>query len=173
MITLSVLFYVLMVFFVLIGALRGWSKEVLVFFAGIVSLAVVEVLLPKLTNGMPADRVLMFQLLALLACAFIGYQTPSLRRLLDTGRFERNSTRDLIMGAFMGAFNGYLFVGSAWYFIAKANYPFTQIIPPDAATEAGQEANKILSLALPNYLQVPNIYYAIILGCLIVLGVFI
>ena len=75
MITLSVLFYVLMVFFVLIGALRGWSKEVLVFFAGIVSLAVVEVLLPKLTNGMPADRVLMFQLLALLACAFIGYQT--------------------------------------------------------------------------------------------------
>ena len=30
----------------------------------------------------------------------------------------------------------------------------------------------LLSIALPNYLHAPVIYYALIIGCLIVLGVF-
>jgi len=41
----------------------------------------------------------------------------------------------MILGAVVGGLNGYWLVGSAWYFIDKAGYPFSWIIAPDAATE--------------------------------------
>ncbi|MGI6251224.1 MAG: CvpA family protein [Anaerolineaceae bacterium] len=173
MISLSVLFYILIFLFVMIGALRGWAKEVLVCFAGILALAIIEVVLPKIAPGLAPDKAFLVKVLILAGCAFIGYQTPALRRFMDTGRFERASFRDVIMGALLGAVNGYIFVGSTLYFLAAAAYPFSQVIPPDGATEAGSAAIRIVSTALPNYLHAPVIYYALILGSLIVIGVFI
>lgn len=172
MISLNLLFYFFILLFVVIGALRGWGKEVLVCFAGILALAIIEVILPKVAGGLSPDKALYAKWIVILACVFFGYQTPALNAFADSIRLRRNSARDMVMGALMGALNGYIVFGSMWYFMAVANYPLAGITAPDAASTAGQAAARILSMALPNYLHAPVIYYALIIGCLIVLGVF-
>lgn len=172
MISLNLLFYFFILLFVVIGALRGWGKEVLVTFAGILALAIIEVILPKVAGGLAPDKDLYAKWVVILACVTIGYQTPALNALSDSIRLQRKSARDMVMGALMGAVNGYIVFGSMWYFMAAANYPLAGITAPDAASTAGQAAARILAMALPNYLHAPVIYYALIIGCLIVLGVF-
>jgi hypothetical protein len=172
MISLNLLFYFFILLFVVIGALRGWGKEVLVCFAGILALTIIEVILPKIAGGLAPDKALYAKWIVILGCIFVGYQTPALNAFVDSMRLRRNSARDMIMGALMGALNGYIVFGSMWYFMSAASYPLAGITAPDAASSAGQAAARILALALPNYLQAPVIYYALIIGCLIVLGVF-
>ncbi|MGB4594591.1 MAG: CvpA family protein [Anaerolineaceae bacterium] len=172
MISLNLLFYFLILLFIIIGALRGWGKEVLVCFAGILALTIIEVILPKVTGGLAPDKALLAKWMVILVCIFIGYQTTALNVLANSIRLQRSSARDMVMGALMGALNGYIIFGSMWYFMAAANYPIAGITAPDAASSAGQAAARILSFALPNYLHAPVIYYALIIGCLIVLGVF-
>jgi hypothetical protein len=173
MISLHILFYLMLGFFTIIGALRGWAKEALVLLSGILALAIIELMVPKFTANLAIDQVVTIKLAILLVCAFIGYQTPSMRPLMGVSRFSQKSFQDVILGALIGAGNGFLFIGSAWFFIADANYPFSQIIAPNPATEAGQTAAQLLSLTLPNFLHAPTVYYALVIGCLIVLGVFI
>lgn len=172
MISLNILFYFFILLFVIIGALRGWGKEVLVCFAGILALTIIEVVLPKIAGGLSPDKTLYSKWIVILVCVFIGYQTPALNALANSIRLQRNSARDTVMGALMGALNGYIVFGSMWYFMSAANYPLAGITAPDAASSAGMAAARILSIALPNYLHAPVIYYALIIGCLIVLGVF-
>ena len=172
MISLNLLFYFFILLFVIIGALRGWGKEVLVCFAGILALAVIEIILPKIAGDLSADKALYAKWIVILGCVFFGYQTTALNVLANSIRLQRNSVKDSIMGAVMGALNGYIVFGSMWYFMAAANYPIVGITAPDTATTAGQAAARILAVALPNYLHAPVIYYALIIGCLIVLGVF-
>ena len=172
MVSLSLLFYFFILLFIVIGALRGWGKEVLVCFAGILALAVIEIILPKFAGGLSPDKGLYAKWIVILACVFFGYQTTALNVLANSIRLQRNSARDMVMGGLMGALNGYIVFGSMWYFMAAANYPIVGITAPDAASSAGQAAARILAFALPNYLHAPVIYYALIIGCLIVLGVF-
>ena len=172
MISLDLLFYFSIMLFTIVGALRGWGKEVLVSFAGILALAIIEIILPKFAGDWPADKTLYAKWIVILLCMFLGYQTPAINAFADSIRLQRNSARDVVMGALMGALNGYIIFGLMWHFMAAANYPIAGITAPDTATSAGQAAARILSIALPNYLHAPVIYYALIIGCLIVLGVF-
>lgn len=172
MISLTLLFYFFLMLFVIIGALRGVGKEVLVTFSGILALAIIEIILPKFAGDLSVKANLYVKWIIILICVVIGYQTPALNALADSMRLRRNSARDVLMGALIGALNGYLVFGSLWYFLAMANYPIAGITAPDAATTVGQTAARILATAAPNYLHAPVIYYALIIGCLFVLGVF-
>ena len=52
-----------------------------------------------------------------------------------------------MLGIFLGALNGYLIVGSIWYFLAQANYQaISYIIPPDPTTSAGSGSNQAARL---------------------------
>jgi hypothetical protein len=105
--------------------------------------------------------------------AFFGYQTPNLPKL-GGERFARERLQDSLLGIFLGALNGYLIVGSIWYFLAQANYQaISYIIPPDPATPQGQAAIKLLSYMPPAWLGVPFIYFAIALAFIFVIVVFI
>ena len=70
-----------------------------------------------------------------------------------------------------GALNGYWLIGSAWYFIDKAGYPFKWIIAPDAGTEFGQKAIELLQNQVPARLAGNNLYIALAIAVIILIGV--
>ncbi len=161
MISLTVLFWIFVVLFIFIGAIRGWAKEVLVTFSGILAIFVISILLPLIANNLETTQLFWARVAIITGCAFFGYQTPNFRRISESGKMIRNAGRDVILGAIFGGFNGYMLMGSIWYFMAQAGYPFPEISAPDLSTELGQQAVKILAMSLPAILTVPRIYYAI------------
>ncbi len=174
MVSLQILFYIFIALFAVIGIIRGFRKEIVVTVAGILALFVIEVVLPKiLTGSLDATKALTLNLIVLFACAFFGYQTPSFRRLTETGRFERNSSLDLILGGLAGALNGYIFFSSAWFYLAEAGYPFTGIMAPDPNTAVGQNAINLLINAFPSILIGSWLYIALAAAIAIVLAVII
>ena len=175
MITLQYLFWILIILFAIIGAMRGWAKELLVTFAVIVGLFMIAILqrfAPAslraflLDEGKPQFWI---QTGIVLLMAFFGYQTPYITKIAS-GKFAREKFSDSLLGFFIGALNGYLIVGSIWYFMEQAGYPFTpNIVAPPT------------DLAIMNYLPPelliannnPAIYFAVAISFLFVLIVFI
>jgi uncharacterized membrane protein required for colicin V production len=177
MLSLTVLFWVLVVLFAMIGAMRGWAKEILVVFSVILGLFLIillETYVPflKLDSDLPSTARLWIRVLIIGIMAFFGYQSPNLRGLSGGNRFVREKFQDALLGFILGALNGYLIFGSIWYFIDYANYPYEFIIPPDPSTAAGQAALDLLSKMPPVYLVPPWIYFAVAISFLFVVVVF-
>lgn len=177
MISLNILFWLLVLFFAGIGAMRGWAKEILVAFSVILALFLINLLetyipILKIDGPLSATARLWFRLVILVGLAFFGYQSSNLR-LLSERKLARERIQDAILGLIIGALNGYLIIGSIWYFINYANYPYEFIIPPDPDTAAGQAALSLLSKMPPVYLVPPWIYFAVAIAFLFVVVVFI
>ena len=173
MVSLNILFTIFVVLFGIIGAVRGLRKEPVVIVSGILALFIIQEVLPRLLGDLSGTKALFLDLIVLFVCGFLGYQTPAFRRFAESGRFNRDTPMEMILGAVFGALNGYWLVGSAWYFIDKAAYPFSWIIAPDAATEAGQKAIELLQNQVPQLLTGNGLYVAIAIAVLIMIGVMI
>jgi uncharacterized membrane protein required for colicin V production len=179
MISLTVLFYIFIFIFAMIGAIRGWAKEVVATFSTFLALFILSVLqtyMPAvqafLANS-PVSSQVTFEILVLGVVVFAGYQAPNLPMLVDNQRFMRDRLQDTILGLIIGAFNGYMILGSIWYFIHAAGYPYSFVLEPIAGTAPGQTAMQIIQLLPPNWLGVPTIYFAIAVSFLFVLVVLI
>ena len=108
------------------------------------------------------------------ALVFFGYQTPKIPRLAESGRFVRNFLQDSLLGVFLGGVNGYLIFGTIWYYMHSCGYPFNFVIPPDAATSAGEAALRWIALLPPTWMMgTPAIYFAVAIAFVFVLVVFI
>jgi uncharacterized membrane protein required for colicin V production len=133
MISLGTVFWLMVAFFALIGTLRGWTKEIIATSGLILSLFALNQFGFFLVSllGAAADvtanpvdimavRRQQFYILATvhLVIAFFSYQGPALagRRLGDRLRV-RDSLQDKVLGALVGALNGYLIVGTLWTFL--------------------------------------------------------
>jgi uncharacterized membrane protein required for colicin V production len=172
MMTLSFAFWMFVVLFAIIGAMRGWAKELIVTFSVILALFFLEVLgryFPPVRdflarpNGSTEFWVRTFVLVTL---SFFGYQTPNITKLAAT-RFARERLADSLLGFFLGALNGFLIVGTLWYFLEDSSYPFPKyILRPDPAPS-------ILAYLAPRWLGIPSIYFAIAVAFMFVLIVFI
>ncbi|HOG58485.1 MAG TPA: hypothetical protein PLV20_01015 [Anaerolineaceae bacterium] len=173
MISLSVLFYVLLALFILIGAMRGFGKEIVVCASSVLALFTIEVVIPRIFGATSGAKRFWINTIVIVVCAFAGYQTPNLRRFAENIRFQRGAFRDILTGALMGGINGYILISSVWYYLAEANYPFKAITAPDLATEMGQNAAKILASAFPTYMHVPVIYYAMVIVFFLIIGAFV
>jgi hypothetical protein len=179
MVYLNFIFICFVILFAAIGAMRGWAKEMMVTASAVLALFVITVL-ETYVNGLtqsfaePGSTGQFWMRVAIIAIlAFFGYQTPNLPKL-GGDRFARERLQDSLLGIFLGALNGYLIVGSIWYFLARANYQaISYIIPPDPTTVQGQAAIKLLSYMAPAWLGVPFIYFAIALAFIFVIVVFI
>jgi uncharacterized membrane protein required for colicin V production len=177
MLSLTVLFWVLIVLFALIGAMRGWAKEILVAFSVILALFLINLLetyVPflKIDSDLPSTTRLWIRVMIIGILTFFGYQSPNIRGLAGT-RFVREKFQDALLGFILGALNGYLIFGSLWYFFDYANYPYEFIIPPNPDTAAGQAALELLSKMPPVFLVPPWIYFAVAIAFLFVVVVFI
>ena len=152
MISLGTWFWLMVAFFALMGMMRGWTREIIVTSALILSLFFLNQFGAQLVSLMgsvndpailAADpnvaRRRQFYVLTIahLFFTFWGYQGPTLAgsRLGDRLRV-RDSLQDKVLGAIVGAVNGYLIIGTIWAFLEyattgpgqwqllNANYPF-------------------------------------------------
>ena len=179
MVSLDILFWIFIAVFALIGAIRGWAKELLVTFSVFMTLFCINVLENQvapvkayLANN-PVSTQVWLRMIVLIAVVFFGYQTPNFPRVSENNRFMREHFQDTILGFLLGGFNGFMIFGSIWYFLHAANYPFPIIIPPIAGTPAGEAALKLIPLLAPTWLGTPVIYYAVAIAFVFVLVVFI
>ncbi len=176
MVGLDAFFWILVFFFAISGLMRGWAKEILVTFACIVGIFIITVIqqfTPQIIQALSvnnAEALFWFRSVIISIMAFFGYQTPNLARLAGSGRFVRERLQDALLGLFLGAVNGYMVVGTLWYFLNVANYPFPNVITPPAPDSA---AAQLLPLLPPEWLGVPVIYFAVALAFAFVLIVFI
>jgi lysylphosphatidylglycerol synthetase-like protein (DUF2156 family) len=178
MVYLNFIFYCFVILFAVIGTMRGWAKEMMVTASAVLALFIITVLETYVkginqtfaqsgTTGQFWMRVAIIVILA-----FFGYQAPNIPRI-GGDRFARERLQDSLLGVFLGGLNGYLIVGSIWYFLSQANYQaLAYIVPPDPSTAAGQAAIKLLAFMAPAWMGVPLIYFAVALSFIFVVVVF-
>jgi hypothetical protein len=178
MVTLTFFFYFLASIFAVIGAMRGWTRELLVTFSVVVAIfiiSVVERYLPSIydtfvqTGG---KGQFWFRAIIVIILVFFGYQTPNITRIAGN-RFVRERFQDSLTGLFLGALNGYLIVGTLWYYLERAGYPFSDITAPAPGTELEESVNRLLEVLPPTWLEPPIIFFAVALAFLFVIVVFI
>ena len=178
MVSLTVLFWIFVAFFAFIGAMRGWAKEIIVTFSVVIAIFIIvllETYMPILSPDSSISQSSRFWIQAgiISLLAFFGYQTPNLMALAGP-RFARDRIQDILLGLIIGALNGYLIVGSIWFYMAEAGYPFEPyILPPDTNTALGQTAESLLNVMPPAFLVPPWIYFAVAVAFLFVVVVFI
>ena len=176
MISLSVLFWMFIILFAIIGAMRGWAKEILVTAGVIVSVFVITILesfIPFFRDSITPETRFWVRIAVLAVMTFFGYQGPNIPRLVESGKFVRDRFQDVLLGIFLGAVNGYMVFGTAWYYLNEAGYPFDWITAPSDVTEAGLQALDLLNILPPHWLVTPLIYIAVAIAFVFILVVFI
>lgn len=178
MVYLNFIFYCFVILFAVIGAMRGWAKEMMVTASAVLALFIITVLetyvkgISETIAEQGSAGQFWMRVAIVVILAFFGYQTPNLPRI-GGDRFARERLQDSLLGVFLGALNGYLIVGSIWYFLSQANYQaVSYIVPPDPATVPGQAAIKLLAFMAPAWMGVPFIYFAVALSFIFVVVVF-
>jgi uncharacterized membrane protein required for colicin V production len=180
MISIQVMLWLFIGLFALIGAMRGWAKELLVTFSVILALFTMNVLesfvpfYKSIMSTSSPTAVFWIRTSVISALVFFGYQTPKLQRFSESGRFVRNFLQDSLLGGFLGAVNGFLVFGTIWYYLHKAAYPFSFVTAPDPATINGIAALSWIKFLPPSWLMGnPAIYFAVAICFIFVLVVFI
>ena len=177
MLSLHAIFWMFVILFGIIGAMRGWAKELLVTFAAILALFLLNVLesyVPFISQTLRNSPEILFwlRIIVLIGTIFFGYQSPNLQRLAGSNRFARERLQDILLGFLLGAINAYLFVGTFWFYLDQAQYPWSFVTPPDAASQVGQASLDLLKRMPPNWLKPPTLFFAVALAFAFVLIVF-
>lgn len=176
MMSIVYVFWMYVILFGVIGAMRGWAKELLVAFSVILSLSLNHVLrkyIPLASELADTDPSLFWvRTIILLVLVYFGYQTViSIPHLAS--RAARERLQDTLFGAFLGGLNGYLVAGSILYYIHVADYAFQKVIVKPTEPELLQAVNQMMLYMPPQLLGEPGIYFAIILAFVFVLVVYI
>ena len=180
MVSLIVVFWMYVILFAIIGAMRGWAREMLVSFAVILALFIISVLerfVPFIRDILASNVQILFwvRVAVLVGLVFFGYQTPNLQRLAAGNRFARERLQDILLGVFLGAVNGYLIAGTIWFYMDIAGYPFANVISaPPANTQVAETTASMMAIMPPDLLGGTSaIYFAVALAFAFVLVVFI
>jgi len=179
MVSLIVVFWMYVILFAIIGAMRGWARELLVSFAVILALFIISVLenfVPFIKDllSQNAQMLFWFRVLMVVALVFFGYQTPNIPRLSSNNRFARDRLQDVLLGIFLGALNGYLIAGTIWWYLDNAGYPFPNVISAPPAGQVLDTTARMMALMPPELLGGSSaIYFAVALAFAFVLVVFI
>lgn len=166
------------ILFSIIGAMRGWAKELLVTFSAILALTFITLLqnyIPFVRDVVAKESTDMFWIRTsiLVILVFFGYQTPKIPKIAE--KFTRERIQDALLGIFLGGINGYFIAGTLWFFMVEAHYPFDMITDPlkTGVPEIIDAVNKIIAYLPPSILSVPAIYFAVVIAFVFVLVVFI
>lgn len=178
MVSLVYVFWMFVILFSMIGAMRGWAKELMVSFSVILAITFINLMenyVPYVRDTLLHDPIGLFWMRTIVigVLVFFGYQTPKIPRLVE--KFYRERLQDALLGIFLGGINGYLIAGSIWYFLSDSQYPFPIISDPltSGIPEIVENANIILANLPPALLGVPAIYFIVVISFIFVLVVFI
>ncbi len=140
MIGLTAIFWMFILLFGIVGAMRGWAKELLVTFAVILTLFIVTVLekyMPIIKDALAKSPDITFwvRMILMMFLVFFGYQSPTIPRLASNNRFARDKLQDSLLGFILGATNAYLFIGTTLFYLEEVyknttKYPVDFIIAP-------------------------------------------
>jgi hypothetical protein len=174
MVTISFFFWTFVALFGIIGTMRGWAKEMLVSFSLIMALFFMQLALTyigaikKLWNAMEGSTQFYTASLIMILFALFGYHTPNAQKVnrnltRDNKNAPRHWLQDMMLGGILGAVNGYLLVGTLWFFLDSAKYPVPEWIltAPEQGTVAGDTALKLLNWLPPAWLGMPIIYFVV------------
>lgn len=176
MVPLETVFTGLVILFALIGALRGWAKELLVTFSVVlarfieyVALVYVPVLGGALQSLQQADPKTWFYVrLAIFGVVVaFGYATTVISSHLGS-RARKEKLQDTLLGFFLGAINGFLVVGTVWGFLDQLGYTIWGITGP--ATDAARDIVRYLP---PVWLEGPTLFVGVAIAFAFVLIVFV
>ncbi len=176
MVSLIVFFWMYVILFAIIGGMRGWAKELLVSFSVILALTFTTLLasyIPFVRDVLSKDSPAIYfwvRSIILGLLVFFGYQTPNFPRF--AAKVNREKIQDIILGVVLGAVNGYLIVGTLWFYMADANDPFPAVVspPPDSITAT---VTAMLHYMPPKLLGIPGVYFAVVIAFIFVIVVFI
>ncbi|MGB2956986.1 MAG: hypothetical protein WBB64_13590 [Anaerolineales bacterium] len=200
MISILAAFWMFIILFGLIGAMRGWAKELLVIFSIVLALFLIYVLetftafivpfediLGQVENlspyagfeTLPApiqdELIVQFWTRGAIVgiLAFFGYQTPRLAALREKARREK--IQDVLLGAVLGLGSGFFIIGTLWWYMAAAHYPFApEIMPPQPGTPLGDAALSALKYFPPVFAgNQLGLFFAVVIAFMFVLVVFI
>ena len=174
MVNLIYIFWMYVILFAVIGAMRGWAKELLVSFSMILALALNYLLrkyIPMVSNLL-VDEVSLFWVRSLITIGLVyfGYQTIG-NLSAFSGKARKEKLQDGLLGSVMGGLNGYLIVGTLWFYLHDAVYPFDEIfvVPTDLFTEM----NTLMLSMPPSLLVEPYIYFAVIIAFIFIIVVYV
>jgi hypothetical protein len=175
MMSILYVFWMYVFLFGIIGAMRGWVKELMVVFSVVLALTTNHVLRKyiPLVEALPADSSSLFWIrsLVMVTLVYFGYQTVvSIARL--AARATRERLQDTLFGIFVGAINGYLIAGTLLFYLHEANYPYPEIIsqPTGGILES---VTNMMAWMPPRLLGEPGIYFAVLVCFIFVIVVFI
>jgi uncharacterized membrane protein required for colicin V production len=175
MVSLIVIFWMYVILFGIIGGMRGWAKEILVSCSLILAMAFIVLMehyVPFIRDTLvPGKGSMLFWLRSLIlgVLVFFGYQTPNVARLAP--KMTREKLEHAILGAVIGAINGYLIAGAIWFYMADSNYPFSVVAAPTG--DLAKLSTAMLQYLPPHLLGIPGIYFAVVLAFVFIIVVFI
>jgi hypothetical protein len=152
MIELVTLVWTMAIFFGILGYLRGFRREVIASAGIILALFALFQFDPFLRGTLLVqvnrDQVFVIQALIFIIIVFFAYQTRSFfGREVGQGQ-GRDAAQNSILGALVGAFNGYLIWGSLWYFMDINEYPLSPYIIAPFPGSPSDQARNILPLVI-------------------------
>jgi uncharacterized membrane protein required for colicin V production len=161
--------------FGVIGAMRGWAKELMVIFSVVTSLAVnllLEKYIPLVRDlDKASTSVFWIRVLILIALVYFGYQTVNISRFASKAARER--LQDSLFGAVLGGINGYLVAGTILYYNHVANYPFPKVVSPATDPAIIDAITRMMNYMPPRFLGEPGIYFAVIIILIFIIVVYI
>jgi hypothetical protein len=177
MVSLTVLFGLTIALFGIIGAMRGWAKELLVTSAIVLGLfmnSILETYVEPYQSMLSTQSAsTQFFVRAGLMCllAFFGYQTPHIRALQD--KVAREKLEEILLGLVLGVLNGYLLAGSVWGYLHELEYPTHLVLQPEAGSALAQEFENIVKYLPPTLLPIPRVYFAVGVIFILIIVVFV
>lgn len=175
MMSVVYLFWMYVFLFGVIGAMRGWAKELMVIFSVVTSLAVnllLEKYIPLVRDlDKASTSVFWIRVLILIALVYFGYQTVNISRFASKAARER--LQDSLFGAVLGGINGYLVAGTILYYNHVANYPFPKVVSPATDPAIIDAITRMMNYMPPRFLGEPGIYFAVIIILIFIIVVYI
>lgn len=163
MVQLATILWTLIVLFAIVGAMRGWTRE-LISVAGIILALFATwqfdaVLIQPLTRGATPEQIFFLYTGILVVITFFAYQTPTnlISRRQQTIVDRRQGLQERLLGFVLGGVNGYLIFGTIWYYLDRTGYPFAPFIfapSPDSASAAMVQSLPLIFLVQGNLLTI-------------------
>ena len=176
MIPIQTVFVGLVILFGIIGALRGWAKELLVTFSVILArfiemvflqyMPVVNTSLQTLRAGDPKTWFYVQMIIFIIIVAF-GYATTVISQRLGS-RARKEKLQDTLLGFFLGGINGFLIVGMMWGFLHIKGYNIWGILAPTETAALG-----MIEYLPIGWLEGPTLFISVAVAFAFVLIVFV
>lgn len=182
MMSIVYIFWMYVLLFGIIGAMRGWAKELMVIFSVITALAVnllLETYFPLMRNLADPNNqapdalkaLFWIRTMILIALVYFGYQTVNISRFAPKAARER--LQDSLFGAVLGGVNGYLVAGSMLYYNHVSRYPYPNIISEAVEPAIVVSVQRMMDIMPPHFLGAPTIYFAVIIILIFIIIVYI